>query len=68
MMGEKKIVINIGKDGSMDAETFGMSGMECLDEIDKLMKDLALSGSYQKKKEFYEQKSSVDQAIINKHD
>lgn len=68
MMGEKKIVINIGKDGSMDAETFGMSGTECLDEIDKLMKDLALSGAYQKKKEFYEQKSSVDQAIINKHD
>lgn len=68
MMGEKKIVINIGKDGSMDAETFGMSGTECLDEIDKLMKDLALSGSYQKKKEFYEQKSSVDQTIINKHD
>ena len=68
MMGEKKIVINIGKDGSMDAETFGMSGTECLDEIDKLMKDLALSGTYQKKKEFYEQKSSVHQAIINKHD
>ncbi len=68
MMGEKKIVINIGKDGSMDAETFGMSGTECLDEIDKLMKDLALSGTYHKKKEFYEQKSSVHQAIINKHD
>lgn len=67
-MKEKKIVINIGEDGSLDAETFGMYGGECIDTIDKLLKDIALSGNCIKKKEFYEQKTSTIQTVINKHD
>ena len=38
-MDEKKIVIQIGEDGSLNAETFGMYGTECIDEIDKLGND-----------------------------
>lgn len=62
-MEEKKIVIQIGEDGSLNAETFGMYGTECIDEIDKLMKDIALAGTHHKKPEFYEQKTT-DQRII----
>ena len=68
MMDEKKIVIKIGEDGSLSAETFGMFGTECIDEIDKLMKDIALGGRYDKKKEFYEQKATITQMVKNKHD
>lgn len=66
-MEEKKIVIQIGDDGSLQAETFGMYGTECIDEIDKLMKDIALSGSHHKKKEFYEQKAVTSQTVKNKN-
>ena len=41
-MPEKKIVVNISDAGKIDAETFNMEGTECLEELDKLLKDLAL--------------------------
>ena len=41
-MANKKIVIDINDKGEIEAETFGMQGTECLNELDKLLKDLAL--------------------------
>lgn len=67
-MGEKKIVIQIGEDGNLNAETFGMYGTDCIDEIDKLMKDIARAGTHHKKQEFYEQKTTDSRVIKNKHD
>lgn len=67
-MEEKKIVIKIDEDGKLNAETFGMYGTECIDEIDKLMKDIALAGMHRKKQEFYEQKSTSSCTVRNKHD
>ena len=67
-MDEKKIVIQISKDGTLNAETFGMYGTECIDEIDKLMKDIARAGTPHKKPEFYEQKTTTAHAVQNKHD
>lgn len=67
-MEEKKIIVQIDESGSVNAETFGIYGVECIEEIDKLMKDIALAGSYHKKSEFYEQKTSITQTIRNKYD
>lgn len=67
-MSEKKIVINVDDMGNVDAETFGMFGTECIDELDKLMKDIALSGTHKKKAEFYQQKTQANSRAINKHD
>lgn len=67
-MDEKKIVIKIDEDGKLNAETFGMYGTECIDEIDKLMKDIALAGTHHKKQEFYEQKTTSSHTVSNKHD
>ena len=39
-MPEKKIVVNVSDTGEIDAETFNMEGTECLEELDKLLKDL----------------------------
>ena len=66
-MEEKKIVINIDEKGGIDAETFGIVGTECLDELDKLMKDIALSGTTTKKKEFFEQETKAASKVTNKH-
>ncbi len=67
-MEEKKIVIKIDEDGNLNAETFGMHGTECIDEIDKIMKDIARAGTHQKKPEFYEQKTTSVSNVSNKHD
>ena len=56
-MIEKRIAIDIDKDGKLHAETFGMVGTECIDELDKLLKGLALATEYKKKEEYYGQKT-----------
>lgn len=66
-MGEKKIVIDIDENGKIHAETFGMVGTECMNEIDKLMKDIASRGSFTKKPEFYKQRTEVNNMVNNKN-
>lgn len=67
-MSEKKIVIQIDDKGGINAETFGMVGTECVEELDKLMKDIALLGSRKKKNEFFEQETTNVTKVTNKHD
>lgn len=62
-MPEKKIVVNISDTGEIDAETFNMEGTECLDELDKLLKDLALESETTKKSEFFKNSTKVDNTI-----
>lgn len=58
-MSEKKIVIDISDKGEIKAETFGMQGTECLNELDKLLKDLALENNIVKKDEFFKEGTTV---------
>ena len=62
-MAEKKIVVNIIDTGEIDAETFNMEGTECLEELDKLLKDLALESKTTKKPEFFKNSTKVDNTI-----
>jgi len=66
-MAEKKIVIDIDEDGSIKAETFGMHGTECLNELDKVLKDLALQSETVKKDEFFKEGTAVDNTLKVKH-
>lgn len=59
MMSEKKIVIDISDKGEIKAETYGMQGTECLNELDKLLKDLALENNIVKKDEFFKEGTTV---------
>lgn len=65
-MPEKKIVINISDKGEIDAETFDMEGTECLEELDKILKDLALESETTKKPEFFKNSTRTDNTIIIK--
>ena len=62
-MSEKKIVIDINDKGEINAETFNMEGTECLDELDKILKDLALETETTKKDEFFKNSTKVDNTI-----
>ena len=62
-MPEKKIVVNISDTGEIDAETFNMEGTECLEELDKLLKDLALETTTTKKEDFFRNATKVDNTI-----
>ena len=58
-MPEKKIVVNISDTGEIDAETFNMEGTECLEELDKLLKDLALESKTTKKEDFFRNSTKI---------
>ena len=62
-MPEKKIVIDIDENGEINAETFNIEGVECLDELDKLLKDLALESSTTKKEEFFKNSTKAENVI-----
>ena len=66
-MEEKKIVVDIDAEGNVRAETFGMVGGECLDEVQKLMKDLAQGvETGEKKPDFFKSKVSASDKVQNK--
>ena len=52
-MKENKIVVEIDENGKINAETFGMEGVGCIDELNKLMRDLATLTDIEKKPDFY---------------
>ena len=62
-MAEKKIIIDINGKGELKAETFGMQGTECLEALDKLLKDLALTAETTKKPGFFKEGATIDNAV-----
>ena len=66
-MEEKKIVVEVGKDGKIVAETFGMQGTECMDELDRLMRDLALSVESTRKTDVQDAKAGTVNTVKNKN-
>jgi len=67
-MEDKKIVVNIDSDGNIKAETFGMEGVGCVEELTKLMRDVATNTSSEHKPEFYKNKINNDKKIKVKND
>lgn len=63
MMADKRIVIDINDKGEIKAETFGMQGTECLNELDKLLKDLALESETTKKQEFFKEGTTTTNIV-----
>ncbi len=63
MMPDKRIVIDIDENGQIEAETFDMQGTECLEELDKLLKDLALETTVSKKEEFFKSGVAAENQI-----
>ena len=62
-MEEKKIVVDINEEGSIHAETFGIQGVECLAELDRLLKDLARHGKVTKKPEYFKEGLNTDTTV-----
>jgi len=60
---EEKIIINIDMQGKVDAETFGITGAKCLDELDKIMKDIANECVTEKKPDFFDEKKNIDKNV-----
>ena len=62
-MAEQKIVVDISETGEITAETFGFYGVGCMNELDKLLKDLALETKIVKKPEYFKEGVSSDNTI-----
>jgi hypothetical protein len=65
-MAEKKIVVDIKGNGEITAETFGFQGANCMAELDKLLKGLALETVTEKKPEFFDEARVTDTTITAK--
>lgn len=65
MVKDKSIVVEIDLEGNIHAETFQMEGADCIEEIHKLMKDIATLKLDEKKPEYYKikVKNQVKQEI-----
>lgn len=54
-MAEQKIEIKIDENGKITAETFGIKGELCIEELQKLLEGIADVESIKKTDEFYQQ-------------
>ena len=60
-MTEEKITIKIDENGEMKIKTQGILGPTCVDEVDKLLKDIALTVNYTKTDEYYMKPQRITQ-------
>lgn len=65
-MKENKIIVKINENGEIEAETFGMEGVDCVDELNRLMRDVATVTSNIKKPEYYKNKITGTNEVKNK--
>jgi hypothetical protein len=63
-MKEYNVAIEIDVDGNIKAETKGIKGEVCIDELDEILKGLDGEQEFKNKPEFY-QKGEVKQKRIN---
>jgi len=52
-MKEYKIKVDIDESGKISAETFGIEGTECIDELSELLSELGEIEKIKKKPEYY---------------
>lgn len=63
-MQEYNIIIDIDENGNIKAETKGMKGDICINELDDILKDIQGKQSCKNKPEFYDK--GVKRKTINK--
>jgi hypothetical protein len=64
-MQEFNISIEIDEDGNIKADTKGMKGEVCVDELKNILKGLEGDQTYKNKPEFYSENKSRQIHIIN---
>ncbi len=65
-MQEYNVTIEIDEDGNIRAETKGMKGEVCVDELDAILKGLEGEQSTKNKPEFYEKNVKIVQKVKNR--
>ena len=65
-MQEYNVIIEIDEDGNIKAETKGMKGDTCVNELDEILKGLDGERHQKNKPEYYQKISSIKNEIHNK--
>ena len=65
-MKEYKIKVDIDEAGKISAETFGIEGTECIDELSELLKELGEVEKIKKKPEYYKKVTIKNSQKLNK--
>jgi len=62
-MQEYNVVIEIDEDGNIQAETKGMKGEVCVNELDEILKGLEGEQNFKNKPEFYQKDNKVKKSL-----
>lgn len=65
-MKEYKIKVDIDETGKISAETFGIEGTECVDELSELLSELGEVEKIKKKPEYYKNVTVKNSQKLNK--
>lgn len=65
-MQEYNIIVEIDEDGNIKAETKGMSGEICVNELDEILTGLIGDKSFKNKPEFYKKNTVIHKKITSK--
>ncbi|PEQ91720.1 hypothetical protein CN481_15640 [Bacillus sp. AFS006103] len=63
-MEEVQIILTISEDGGISAETKGMKGSVCMDELEKLFAEIDEINSVTKTEDYYE--TDTNSTVMNK--
>ena len=65
-MQEYNVIIEIDEDGNIKAETKGMQGTVCVEELENILQGLDGEKNKKNKPEYYQKGSSIKNKIHNK--
>ncbi|MBL1352763.1 MAG: DUF2997 domain-containing protein [Zetaproteobacteria bacterium] len=65
-MKEYNVIVEIDEDGNIKAETKGMNGKVCINELDEILDEVTGEREFKNKPEFYKKDSVVRKTIKNK--
>lgn len=65
-MKEYNVIVEIDEDGNIKAETKGMNGKVCINELDEILEGLVGDRNFKNKPEFYKKDSVVHKKINTK--
>lgn len=65
-MTEEKIILEIDDDGNLDITTLGIKGPKCVEEVLKILEDLAAITELDKTDEFYQEVNQITKKNVEK--
>ena len=65
-MKEYNVIVEIDEDGNIKAETKGMNGKVCINELDEILEGLVGERNFKNKPEYYKKEQVIQKKLKSK--